>query len=274
MDAMREDLVPVEVVVDLWNISRSRLQRMIKRGVIRPHPSSIHLPSERWLFRMTDVSSLRRVQYKETNASAAMMEAQQACMETRALRQEVDNLRKALGVDMPTLPTSRDDVVSLLLRAEDALRDLPTQDVVELLDWAKNLYAITEAHLAAITFHTEQKAPWRAFLSLGRHLMSGENPMVTRYDANLQGVYQILAASVRHVRQVAYFHIRVLHGKKYADKILPEARGCPHEDVIAMSFQGMENVGQALAPYPVNPGPSSPKKKKPAAPARSPGSGG
>ena len=91
-------------------------------------------------------------------------------------------------------------------------------------------------HLEAITFHTDQKEPWRAFLALGRKLCQYEDMRSTRDDPELYSIYRLLNGALRHARQVAYFHIRGLYGKAYATRLLPEVKGCPHEDVISLAF--------------------------------------
>jgi len=236
---MKEDFVTLEVAAGLLGISCRQLQRMVKQGILKPDPRMSRSTRTSRLFRVTDIAALQEIRSRGNNPEAAFVEARQAAMEARALRLEVDNMRKALGLDMPTLATDRDTIISLLLRAEDALRDLPTQDPGELLEWARVFHSLTEAHFESITFHSDQKQPWRAFLNLGRHLLAGEQPMVTRYDFNLQGIYQMLAAGLRHTRHAAYFHIQTLYGKEYAAKVLPDVKGCPHEDVIAMSMSGV-----------------------------------
>ena len=236
---MKEDFVTLEVAAGLLGIGQRQLQRMVKQGILKPHPTASKSTRNRRLFRMTDIAALQEIRSRGNNPEAAFVEARQAAMEARALRLEVDNMRKALGFDLPTLGTDRDTIISLVLRAEDALRDLPTQEPPELLEWARVFHALTEAHFESITFHSDQKQPWRVFLNLGRHLLAGEQPMVTRYDFNLQGIYQMLAAGLRHTRHAAYFHIQTLYGKEYAAKVIPDVKGCPHEDVIAMSMSGL-----------------------------------
>lgn len=235
---MKEVLVSPEEAANMLGISTRQLQRMVKQGTLKPHPSSKSTAKLR-LFRMSDISAIHEIRSKGSNPEAAFVEARQAAMEVRILRKEVERMRVVLGLNMPVIDVDRDTVIRLLLEAEDALRELPTQDHEKLLYWSRVLHALTETHLEAITFHSSQKEPWRAFLNLGRHLLSGYNFSVTRYDLELNNIYLLLAAGLKSVRQVAYFHIRNLYGKEYAAKIMPEVKGCPHEDVIAMSLNGV-----------------------------------
>ncbi len=140
--------------------------------------------------------------------------------------------------------------MSLFLKTEDALRGPPIRDPEELLSWARTLHAITETHLEAITFHTEQKEPWRPFLALGRWICSGENVLNTRDDPELYSLYRLLNMALRRARQTAYFYIREKHGELRATRMLPEVKGCPHEDVIALSFNNMLWEAPAVPPSP------------------------
>lgn len=211
---------------------------MVKTGVLKPHPSSKSTVKNR-LFRMSDIAAVQEIRSRGANPEAAFVEARQASMEVQILRKDLEKLRYVLGVDMPMIDTSRDTVVCMMLEAEDALRAMPSQDPAVLLKWAKTLHSLSEAHLESITFHSEQKEPWKSFLNLGRHLLSGHDPQITRYDIELHNIYMLLTAGLKKARQTAYFHVRTLYGKEYAARIMPEVKGCPHEDVIAMSFNNM-----------------------------------
>lgn len=234
---MKEDLVTHEVAANMLGITTRQLQRMVKQGIIKPHPSSPSTLKKR-LFRVSDLSAIQEIRAQGSNPEAAFVEARQAAIEVRMLRKEVERMRVVLGLNMPIINTDRDTVMRLLIEAEDELREIPSQDHSKLLYWARVFHAITEAHLEAITFHSSQKEPWKSFLNLGRHLLTGYNSMVTRYDIELNNIYLLVAAGLKSVRQVAYFHVRNLYGKEYAAKLMPEVKGCPHEDVIAMSLNG------------------------------------
>jgi hypothetical protein len=230
-EAMQDKLVDVYEAARLLEMGRPAVDRLVKRGVLRTT-----MQGARHFFRLVDLEAFIEVRKRGTDPEAAFFEARQAAMETRAMRKELDNLKFVLGIDTLGLGTDRDSVVSLLLKTEDALRGPPILEHEELLTWAKNLYSLSESHLEAITFHTDQKQPWRAFLALGRKLCSYEDMRSTRDDPELYTTYRLLNAALRHARQVAYFHIRGLYGKAYAARLLPEVKGCPHENVIALAF--------------------------------------
>lgn len=212
-------------------MARSGVDRLVKRGVLRST-----MRGARHYFRVTDLEAFNEVRKRGTDPEAAFYEARMAAMETRAMRKELDNLKFVLGVDTLALGVDRDSVVSLLLKAEDALRGPPILQPEELLTWAKTLYSLNENHFEAITFHTDQQQPWRAFLNLGRKLCQYEEVRSTRDDPELNTIYRLLNAALRHARQAAYFHIRSRYGRAYAARLLPEVKGCPHEEVIALAF--------------------------------------
>lgn len=235
---MNEVLVTTAEAANLLGMGQRQFQKMVKSGVLKPHPTASKSTITKRLFRVTDVAAVKEIRDRGLNPEAAFVEARQTAMELQIVKRELELIRKTLGLDFPIIGADRDTVVRLLLRAEDLLREPPSKDTEVLLEWARTLHALTEAHYESITFHTSQKQPWRAFLNLGRHLGSGYDPLVTRYDLNLHTIYQLLAAGLRHARTAAYMHVRALYGKTYAAKVFPDAKGCPHEEVIALSFTG------------------------------------
>jgi hypothetical protein len=262
MSSMKEELVTSAEAAHLLGISPRRIQQMVVRGLLRPHPSSPSTKKSR-LFSLRDITALQEVRSKGHNPEAAFVIARESALETRALRREVERMRFVLGLDVPNIPTDRDTVVALLLKAEDALLDPPSNDHEYLLGWAKTFHGLSDAHFEAIAFHTKAKEPWRPFLSLAKKLCTEEDTFFSRADIELASIYRMLAATHRHLRQTAYFYIRDLNGKTYAAKLLPEVKGCPHEDVIAMAFN---NLNWQQPKPPVNPGrcrPSIPTAESP-----------
>lgn len=245
---MQDKLVDAHEAAALLGVNRLAVIRWARDGILKRHPSSTH--RQRPLFRLIDVESFLEVRKRGSNPEAAFYEARQAAIETRALRKELDRIKFVLGIDTLALGTDRDSLVSLLLKAEDALRGPPIREPEELLTWAKNLHSLNENHFESITFHTGAKEPWRVFLALGRKLCATENVMVTRDDPELHSVYRMVGSALRHARQVAYFHIQGLYGKAYAARLLPDVKGCPHEDVIALSFNNMLWEAPPVDPVP------------------------
>jgi helix-turn-helix protein len=236
---MSEEMVTVQEAADLLGVSVSQMNNIVRRGSIQPYSTDGRVTRHKRLFRLSDIAALREVRSKGYNLQGVLVESRHSAIETRALRRELDRVKFLLGIDIPSLPTDRDTLVALLLRAEDAIRELATQNPHELLGWARVLYAIGEAHLEAITYHTGQQEPWRVFLNLGRHLCLGQDFQRTIYDGELHNIYLLLNAGLRRARQAAYFHVRSLNGKTKAEEMFPEAKNCVHESVIAMSFNNM-----------------------------------
>lgn len=267
MSAMKEELVGSGEAAHLLGVSTRQLQKMVKSGVLKPHPSSPSTVKKR-LFRVSDIGSLREIRDKGHNPEAAFVLARQSAMEAQALRREVSRIKFVLGLDIPALPTDRDSLISTLLKAEDALRGPHIVEHEEMITWARIFHGISEVHFEAIAFYTDQKEPWRVFLALARKICAGEGLVDTNRDPELHSIYRILGASLQRLRRTAYFYIRNLYGKVYAARLLPEVKGCPHEDVIAMSFNNMLWEAPAVPP---NPGTWSQTTSEVEYPVRSPG---
>jgi hypothetical protein len=233
---MKAELLSSREAATMLNISPAQLVRWVRQGVVKTHNGSIGKERQ---FRLSDITYLAESRKHGSHPEAAFLMARQATMEMRAMRRELERIRFVLGLDVTPIGVDRDSVVSAVLKAEDALRGPPVRDPEELLEWARILHALTETHLEAITLYTEQKEPWRVFLALGRKICAGENVLVTRNDPELYSIFRLMHAALRRARQTAYFHIRGLYGKVYAARLMPDVKGCPHEDVIAMSFNNM-----------------------------------
>ena len=234
---MQHELVSAAQAAELLGISAAQLTKLVRKGIIRPDPASPSTTKRR-LFRITDISTLKELRKKGFSLETAIVEARRSALEALSLRRELDRVKFLLGLDIPTLAVDRDTLISTLLQAEDALRDPPTGPR-DLLNWARILHALSEAHFEAITYYTDNPEPWRVFLALGRKLCLTQNHALTRYDLERHNIYMLLNAGLRRARQAAFFYVRALYGRKNATEWFPEAKGCVHEDVIALSFNGL-----------------------------------
>lgn len=232
------DLLSVTETAELLGVSTAQIQSMVKRGILRPDPTSPSTLKKR-LFRRVDVATLHEVRSKGYSYARAIVEARTSALETRALRRELDQVKSLLGLDIPSLGLGRDELISVLLKAEDAIRDIPTKDPRELLEWAKVLHGLSEAHYEAITRYTDQEQPWRVFLVLGRKLCAAQDPLETRRNIELQNIYMLLHAALQRARRCAFFYIQELYGKMHAAKLFPDVESDPHENVILMSFNSL-----------------------------------
>lgn len=229
---MKEELLTEAQAAAYLRVGERQLRKMARRGHVK-----LQQTEHGKAYRKSDLRILEGLLTE--GVPTGFVEAKQLVSEVRALTNELNRIKFVVGLDLPKLGTDRDSVISLLLKAEDALREQPTKEPEELMVWARNLQALTEAHLEAITRYTDQKEPWRAFLNLGHKLCAAQDIQVTNESAELTLIYALLNASLRNARRVAYFHVRDLYGKAYARKLFPQAEGCPHEDVIAMAFANL-----------------------------------
>lgn len=235
---MTDELIDSDEAADVLGVNRQWIAKLVRTGRLCPHPSSPSMVVDRRFLR-SDVTALKEIRELGKNPEAAYVEAKKSALETRAMRLELDRLKFVLGLDSKPLPLDRDSVVSLLLKAEDALNDPGYRDPEVLLSWARVLHMLTESHYEAITFYTDLKEPWRAFLNLGRQLCASQDFTLTKYDADLAGIYSLLHAALKTARRTAYFHVRNQHGGVRAWKIFREVyKFCDHEDVIALAFSG------------------------------------
>jgi len=224
-------------------MSPRKLAALVKAGTLIPRVPRPGEP-DRHTYWQADIEALKEIlntDHETWDKRKLIYEMRRATFESRALRSELNRIKLVLGLDIPTIGTSREELLALREKAVEALALLIMEDATELLEWARILQALNEAHLDALRHYTGDEESWRVFLDLGVKLCREEPRQVTRDNLELHSVYCLLNASLRRVRMTAYFYVRHFKGQLYAEHLFPERRrGDPHEDVINLAYNNAE----------------------------------
>lgn len=225
------ELVSTEEAADILGIGLRMFQKIVQGGTVTPYTKN----GNQHLFRVFDIQTLKELRAGDIDIYTLIIDARRSAIETRSMRRELDMTKSCLRLNLPVLPTDRDSVVTLTLKADEALQSKTSPTRNELLEWAQTFHGIHESYLEMMTIYVDTKEPWRGFVELGRKLCLSQ-PAETRIDRELESIYAMLHAGVRILRQAAYFYVRAEHGKMLAGKMFPESKADVHDEVLALSY--------------------------------------
>jgi hypothetical protein len=226
-----EDLVPKDEAARILKVSVRTIERMAKQGVLEVVGDG--------LFRLSDLSAVSEVLIDEgrfniANLTHAVMKAN---VVARRAERGLEHINTLLGIDLPSLPMEQNDVIDLYLKADRmALVKLEELSAAEVLGWARTFLAITEEFLDLVSVYTSSQEPWRVFMELAKKLSMAAPKARFVAERDLAAAYGYLDLARRNLRQVAYFHVRTKKGKRFADRLLPDAELDPHERVLNLLF--------------------------------------
>ena len=231
-DQLEKELVTSAEAAKILGVSTSMFNRIVRNSGPQPYNK---VGKERF-YRAKDIMILKQLREGDIGLHNLIIEARRAVVESRALRHEVDQLKYALRLNIPAIPLDKESVLSILFKAEDDLSRTKQLSKDELLEWAHTLHGVHEPFLKAASMYMDTKEPWRGILNLARKLCAEQPMEYTRIDKELENIYGLLNSGLRLARQAAYFYVREQNGKMFADKMFPEAKNSPHEDVLMLSF--------------------------------------
>lgn len=175
-------------------------------------------------FRAHDLSAFAEAKERKVNLASVAEMAMQAYVISRANEKRLADLYDAIGLDIPELGVTEEEVVSLYLRAETAKRMPPREDAAVIREWARSFYAMNESYLELVSQYAATDEPWKLFLDLGRELLVNAPRDSFLLNPTLQSAYGYLRISFNNLRSVSYFFCRSRHGSKTADELFDGPR--------------------------------------------------
>lgn len=211
-----EELVTKEAAAQMLQVCLSVLDRFCKQGILSP----VYLAKKRGRhFKVHEVAALAEVRAAKLNFASVAAMATRAFVIAKANEKRLEELLHLVGLKRKFLGTTVEEVGSLYEQASHlSARDgFPT--IPELEEWALTLHSIDEAYLLLVQTHTASREPWKVFLDLAskwaneRHL-SGDNEL-----PDLRRAYDMLEASRRNLRAVAYMLCRRQEGAALTNQL-------------------------------------------------------
>ena len=214
-------------------VSMNAVSRLSRLGVLTPKNSTAGRRS--LLFKLEDVENVKGLHGKSIELAEVAMLAKQASLSSKATERAVQRLMSVLGIDIPILFLDEASARDLLRRAQNEMSFPGTQDVKNIMDWARTFYAMGEEHFQQLEMFTDDPEPWKLFTELAKKMCTSISTLAL-VDKEMEMAYGYLNMARRSMRDAAYFYIRSKYGKARSDKTFPDAKGDPHEEVLALIF--------------------------------------
>jgi len=235
----QEQLVPLGQAAKIVGMTERTLHSMAERGVLEAFHPQKRGPKH---FKMHDLSALAELRLKKMDLPTIADMAMQAYVTARANARRVDDLYYLLGFDTPTLGTTEEEVVSLYVRAQDAIECTETMPAETVHEWAGIFYAIDEPYLELVQLHTASDEPWGAFTELANAFFSRMPTDSFSTNPPLKSAYAYLSIARTNLRTVSYYFCRHRFGMAIASKVFRNDASDPLEGIVRLMFPPMSKM--------------------------------
>jgi hypothetical protein len=229
----------LDQAADVLKVSRRQVQCYVSDSLLSTDDSG--------RVREEDVYSWLEVRDSGMDLPQVAHMARRAFMRMQTMERTLQVLLRGFGLDGEMLSTQEDDVVELYSKVDrDLLRD--TISYEEVVEWARVFCKMNEENLAFIEKYTADHEPWKKLMDLGTKLRSPGIYPATITREELRCVDGVLSLGRRNLRQAAYFYIRNIHGKRFAQTLFPDTGSIQDEVIELASMMGRrKNCGEG--PY-------------------------
>lgn len=226
--------VSFKTACQMLSVNRETLHAWVRNKRVVPTDGT---SSKDWVFDHDQLLSVFRGATKKIDPAEAVERALRAEHLSTALMERVGSLERLLGLDVPALKATPEEVLALVREAQSLLekeeKTVFQEEVV--FTWARRFLAMTEAYLTQVAVITGDTTSWAVFTRLGHRLsLHLTETAPNRYTRDLLQGY--LEAGRRNLRQAAYYNARDEYGADVATKLFPEGRKNLDEAVIGFLF--------------------------------------
>lgn len=195
--------------VSLWTLSR-----FVAQGLLQPV-----WVGKRLHFRRDDVTAFTKAFNGKLDLPSVANTAIRAFVRVQQCERRLEELMDLMGLAGTTLSTDKPAVLDFYRRAQElGGQQEPVLNAAQLFHFAKECLAITEEYFRLAEEYTSSAEPWRIFLHACEVLSKLQPRERFTHEHELSAAYGYVAAARRHVRAVAYFYVRNVHGQRTADK--------------------------------------------------------
>lgn len=228
--SISDDIVTAKEAAKLLGVDERTIRNYVTSGLLR----RIRGEQKRLIYvSIQDISTVAGLVSCGRDIPAISRNAIQALAAASNAERRLGRLESFLGIDCKYLATDEESVVSFHRECLDLLVDYSElMPAPEVLEWAYKFAAITEEYLSALAQYTGEEEPWSPLMDAAQKLYDGAPRDTFYYRKDLEVAYGYLASARLHIRQVAYFYIRKIHGVRAADKACPEVSTCERDDKI------------------------------------------
>lgn len=208
------DLLTRKAAAGVLKVTPRTLTNYVTQGLLTPV-----VEQRKICFRRADVIALAEAFNNGNDLASVTNTAIRALVRVEQCERKLNELLSLLGFTTVTLSTSEKGILELYARAKDMLTlEEPIFIAGQVFHFAKELLAFNEDYLRLVEHHTGEGEPWRVYLGACEKLCQLTPVSRLEHDHELATAYSYVTAARRHVRAVAYFYVRMIHGVLVADE--------------------------------------------------------
>lgn len=213
----------------LLHVHPRTIASMVKQGMLK----QVVRERKSYISR-AEIVALGLVFNGKTDYSSILNLAIRAYMKADAAEKRVREMADLLGLDAEPLESDEGSIVTLYENVKKRLSEKPPVDALEVRILARRLHGISEEYLRLVEHYTCDDEPWRSYLELAGYLSVNAPRSYFPADQELATAYGYLEAARRHLRAVAYQHVRIRYGRDEANQAFIGTHMA--DDLIATMF--------------------------------------
>lgn len=209
----------VKEAAEILRVSPTAVYGMRRRGVLR----STGRLRQTMMFDRDEVCALAEAKGSSSEATneelrTALMQVTSLCS---SLRRRVECLERLQGVTAAHIGVSKDEVLGLLWKVEDALKEGP-MGVGDAREWSRVFLGVHEELFDLVEMYAGHPEPWRPFLELAKKAQQDCPSTGGTQGYDVAAANAELEVARRNLRQAAWVCASKRRGAAYAKAAFPE----------------------------------------------------
>jgi len=224
------DCITSEEAAEILGISKRQLHRLTREGHLKAR-----LKGKAYVYDPNGVYALKDIRESGMTLIEAVARATRAELTANRLERQFNQLCSILGVNVLSADTTPEAVVALHRRVQDALSCAAEPSLGDVMFWAKTFLSISEEYLHVVSKQFLTDKPWSCYVELSNKLIQLTQWKLVKQDPELNIAYKLLDLGRRGFRQALFSYALSTSNRRLAYKLVPEALGDVHEDVLMMA---------------------------------------
>lgn len=212
-----EALVTAAEAAEMLGVTTTQVYRLVQNGTLSRAGGGLRQPTR---FYVTDVEALREARAEPTSLVSLQKELYAERARRLAMERRLERVERVLCLRRPTIGHDESDILDLVERVHEALKDPPTE-AMEIQEWCSTLLDVHEETFDLVERYTGDPEPWREMLLLAEAMYASLRS--EQLDEDSESVYAELSTARRSLRQAAFFHVSRRRGNDHARRVIREA---------------------------------------------------
>lgn len=207
-------LISEEEAASLMGVQRRVIKQLEKKGMLLPKSGSSP-PA----YYAVEVAALHEIRCKKPSPKKTATLAAQAYATTRSFDRRLADLENLVRISARRLPIDEESVMSLYLRAADALEELP-ESSEEVLEWSKIYLGIHEEWLDLLEAYTDDSSSWEVFHRLCLRIEFSAPEHRFGFDKELEAAFGYFKQGAVSFKNVVHYYLGVRFGHTTSTDVL------------------------------------------------------